>query len=479
MSAGSKESAPSSIGPGSIIAGRYRVERQLGEGGMGSVYLVQHVHTDERLALKVLHSAVVKDAVALDRFRREARAPARINSDHVVRITDADVAPELGGVPFLVMEYLRGDDLDKLQASRGALPPAEVILYLRQAARALDKAHSLGIVHRDLKPENLFVTTREDGTPLIKLLDFGIAKLTGASGDLGRMGSATSTGQIFGTPLYMSPEQAKAESAKICPQTDVWALGLIAHKLLTGKDIWTASTLTHLIAQIAYEPMPVPSAQGTPFGAQYDAWFARCCARDIEQRYRTVGEAVAGLAEALGIRDFGAASVASVPALPVDGTSLASTGDGLLASGPLGGFRQSAGPLTRTNLGMAGSPRVGSRRTLYVALGAAAFAGGAILAFAFTHRRNAPAPAASVEPPAVSTIVPSSVATAEVTAAPSVIDLDVVPVPSGDPAAVDGSAKPATSGHAASTRKFPSPTPTFKPSTPPPPPSVDPLGGRH
>src|SRR4051812_30827278 len=163
---------------------------------MGSVYLVQHLHTEQQLALKLLHATVVQDEVALTRFRREARAPARVNSDHVVQVTDADVAPELGGVPFLVMEWLRGQSLEDLVNERGALSPDAVVLYLRHAARALDKAHPLGIVHRDLKPDNLFLTVREDGTPCVKILDFGIAKLTG-SDEPGAL-KATGTGQIFG-----------------------------------------------------------------------------------------------------------------------------------------------------------------------------------------------------------------------------------------------------------------------------------------
>ena len=293
--------AAENIKPGMVIAERYRVVRQLGRGGMGAVFLVEHVHTDEQLALKVLNASVTSDNVAIERFRREARTPARINSDHVVRVTDADVAADLNGVPFLVMEYLRGEGLEKRVEQFGALPSEEVVLYLRQAARALDKAHALGIVHRDLKPENLFLTTREDGTPCVKVLDFGIAKITGdASRELVRS-AATTTGQIFGTPLYMSPEQAKADSSKVCPQTDVWALGIIAYRLLTARDIWTAETITHLIAQIAYEPMPVPSEHGSPLGRDFDAWFAVCCAREASERYASAGEAVAALARALGV----------------------------------------------------------------------------------------------------------------------------------------------------------------------------------
>ncbi len=334
------EQAEESLAPGTVLAGRYRVERLLGEGGMGSVLLVQHVHTDQELALKILRTAIVKDAVALERFRREARAPARIQSDHVVTVIDADVAPELGGIPFLVMELLRGKDLSAVIEERGTLPAAEVVLYLRQAARALDKAHGIGIIHRDLKPENLFLTTREDGTPWIKLLDFGIAKLTGAASNVANVGSATGTGQIFGTPLFMSPEQAKAETEKISPQTDVWALGLIAHKLLTGNDAWTAQTLTHLIAQIAYEPIKAPSETGTDLGPAYDAWFLRCLDRDPAKRFPSAGGAVTALAAALGVADAGAgaAEPTSVP-LPSRRASEASLGFAATAvskSGPRG-----------------------------------------------------------------------------------------------------------------------------------------------
>ena len=320
---------------------------------MGSVYLVEHVHTDQQLALKLLHATVVTDEVALTRFRREARAPARIDSDHVVKVTDADVAPELGGVPFLVMEWLRGQSLEDRVNERGTLPPDEVVLYLRQAARALDKAHVAGIVHRDLKPENLFLTTREDGTPCLKVLDFGIAKLTQA-GDDARM-KATGTGQIFGTPLYMSPEQTKAELDKISPQSDVWAMGILAHRLLLGSEPWTATTLTGLIAQIAYEPIPVPSKAGSQLGAGFDAWFARCCAREPTERFPTAGEAVGELARALGVKEDALPSSlvrsgrvllppASKEGAPDDRTAFSATAAAPLPSAPLPGVTPPSRP---------------------------------------------------------------------------------------------------------------------------------------
>ncbi|MDI1477132.1 serine/threonine-protein kinase [Polyangium sp. y55x31] len=289
------------IQPGLVIAGRYRIVKQLGEGGVGAVYLVQHVHTDERLALKVLHNETLSDPSTIERFRTEARAPARIDSDHIVRVTDADVAPELNGAPFLVMEFLRGRDLSGEAEARQKLHPKEVVLYLRQAARALDKAHAIGIVHRDLKPENIFLTVREDGTPCVKLLDFGIAKLTGGAASAMGAHSKTKTGAVFGTPLYMAPEQARAQAQLIGPPTDVWAIGLIAARLLLGFDYWQAETISDLVVQIVVDPIPPPSQKGSPFGPRFDAWFLRCCNRDASQRFRTAGEAITELAAALGI----------------------------------------------------------------------------------------------------------------------------------------------------------------------------------
>jgi eukaryotic-like serine/threonine-protein kinase len=289
------------IQPGLVIAGRYRIVKQLGEGGVGAVYLVQHVHTDERLALKVLHNETLSDPSTIERFRTEARAPARIDSDHIVRVTDADVAAEINGAPFLVMEFLRGRDLAGEAEARSKLHPKEVVLYLRQAARALDKAHAIGIVHRDLKPENIFLTVREDGTPNVKLLDFGIAKLTGGAANSMGAYSKTKTGAVFGTPLYMAPEQARAHAHLIGPHTDVWALGLVAARLLLGFDYWQAETISDLVVQIVVDPIPPPSQKGSPFGPAFDAWFLRCCSRDGAQRYRTAGEAITELASALGV----------------------------------------------------------------------------------------------------------------------------------------------------------------------------------
>ncbi len=251
------------------IASRYRILRELGRGGMGVVYVVEHVHTGDHLALKLLLGHAAQDPQSIERFKREARASARIKSEHVVKVVDADVAPELEGAPFLVMELLNGTDLQKELEKRGRFSPDEALHYLAQAARALDKSHALGIVHRDLKPENLFLHTREDGSTLLKILDFGISKSIGAN-DIGSAGM-TSTGSVMGTPLFMSPEQARGRVAEISPATDVWAMGLIALQLLTGTVYWRVNTVGELMAHIISEPLYAPSERWTWLPATVDS----------------------------------------------------------------------------------------------------------------------------------------------------------------------------------------------------------------
>jgi serine/threonine-protein kinase len=277
---------------GREIAGRYRVVRFIGRGGMGAVYEVEHLHTGQHLAMKVLTAQ--HHATTVERFKREARAASRIQSDHVVRVTDADVAAELDGAPFLVMELLEGADLER--STSGRLPSREEVLeWLRQVGRALTKAHEAGIVHRDLKPENLFLTQREDGTALVKILDFGIAKLTAEAGGL------TQSDQFLGTPAYMAPEQAESHGALVTSSADVYSLGLIAFRLLVGKTYWRSGSLAQILAQILVEPMVPASERGSELGPGFDAWFAKSTAREPAHRHASATEQVEALAEALGL----------------------------------------------------------------------------------------------------------------------------------------------------------------------------------
>jgi serine/threonine protein kinase len=286
------------LAPNAEIAGRYRVVRTLGRGGMGIVYEVEHHHTGQHLALKVLISThglpQGVGAEAIERFKREARASGKIKSEHVVRITDADAAPELDGAPFLVMELLEGTDLGAITDDKPA-SRADVVNWLRQAARGLSRAHALGIVHRDLKPENIFLTHRDDGSPLVKVLDFGIAKT------LADASVQTQSGQIIGTPMYMAPEQALAGTAPITTKTDLYALGLIAFRLLTGQYFWRDGSLASLVAQILYNPIEPPSKRFPALGAEFDAWFLRACAREPAERFDSAPEQIEALAKALGV----------------------------------------------------------------------------------------------------------------------------------------------------------------------------------
>jgi serine/threonine-protein kinase len=274
-----------------VIAGRYRPVRLLGKGGMGAVYEVEHVHTGQRLALKLL---TPQPGASVERFRREARTASRIQSDHVVRVTDADAAPELDGAPFLVMELLEGTDLERKTGERAAAPE-DVLEWMRQVARGLSKAHEAGIVHRDLKPENLFLTERDDGTPLVKILDFGIAKLSAEATAL------TGSDTFLGTPAYMAPEQTDSAGPPVTLRADLYALGLIAFKLLTGRMYWRNGSLAQLLSQILAEPMPPASDRGATLGPAFDAWFKRACDRQPDNRFASAGEQVDALATALGL----------------------------------------------------------------------------------------------------------------------------------------------------------------------------------
>jgi serine/threonine-protein kinase len=283
------------------IASRYQVLRELGRGAMGVVYSVRHVHTGAHLALKVLSGRTALEPAALTRFRREMRAPAEIRSENVVQVTDADVAPELGGAAFLVMELVDGCDLERLVLERGVLEPREVCWILAQAGRALDKAHAAGIVHRDLKPQNIFLHRRPESGVMVKIGDFGIAKLTAPTKRGAVDQTLTPAGALVGTPQYMSPEQALGQANLVDPPTDVWAFGLIAYRLLAGAPFWKARTLVELVHEMIDAKLVPPSAKSARLPRSFDVWFARSCDRDLSRRWASHAEQTAALARALGL----------------------------------------------------------------------------------------------------------------------------------------------------------------------------------
>jgi serine/threonine-protein kinase len=280
------------VQPGQILLGKFRIERVLGVGGMGVVVAATHVTLEERVAIKFLLPDALQNAEAVARFLREARAAVRIKSEHVARVTDVGTLET--GAPYMIMEYLDGSDLGAIAKARGALSVEEAVEYLLQACEALAEAHSLGIIHRDLKPSNLFLVTRADGTPSVKVLDFGISKVTGmgASGsDLGM----TKTTTIMGSPLYMSPEQM-ASSRDVDARTDIWALGAILFELLTGRVPFQADTITQLCAMILQQRAdPLRNFRPDAPEALQDV-ITRCLEKDRNQRYANIAEFAHALA---------------------------------------------------------------------------------------------------------------------------------------------------------------------------------------
>jgi eukaryotic-like serine/threonine-protein kinase len=272
-----------------ILASRYLPVRVIGRGGMGVVYEVVHAHTGEHLALKLLREGG-DTPTDLNRFKREARAPAKIKSPNVVHVLDADTAPELNDAPFLVMELLEGLDLEQA-ATRSPPSPATVVDWLRQIAPALDKAHRIGIVHRDLKPENLFLSNQEGRPPIVKILDFGIAKITEDGS------TATASGQLLGTPRYMAPEQA-TQNSKITGATDLYALGLVAYRLLAGESYYRGPMMS-VLAELLHGAPSTPSARHPHLGAGFDAWFLQACHRDPACRFASAVQQIEALAAAL------------------------------------------------------------------------------------------------------------------------------------------------------------------------------------
>jgi serine/threonine-protein kinase len=281
------------VTPGQILLGKYRVERVLGMGGMGVVVAATHVTLEERVAIKFLLPEALGNQETVARFLREARAAVRIKSEHVARVTDVGTLES--GAPYMIMEYLDGSDLAAHTQRRGALPIEDAVEYVLQSCEAIAEAHALGIVHRDLKPANLFVATRADGTPSVKVLDFGISKVSGVGASSGSDLGMTKTTTIMGSPLYMSPEQM-ASTRDVDARTDIWALGAILYELLTGKVPFQADTITQLCAMILQQPPPPlrnlrPDA---PEGLQQI--IARCLAKDRNQRYQNVAEFASALA---------------------------------------------------------------------------------------------------------------------------------------------------------------------------------------
>jgi serine/threonine-protein kinase len=288
--------------PGTRIDGKFEIEDLVGRGGMGYVVRARHLVLDRVVALKFLNPNLASLPEAVFRFVREARAATRITNEHVARVLDVGKLPD--GDPYMVMEYLVGRDLDDLLLTTGPIRVETAVDYVLQACIALAEAHALGIIHRDLKPSNLFLTERSDGSPLVKVLDFGISKsllIEGADGV-----ALTQTSALIGSPAYSSPEQMRAAKS-VTQASDVWSLGVILYELLTGRTPFEAPTVPELCAAVLHdEPTPL-TAYSSGLPEDLGRVLMRCLEKPPERRWPTVttlAEALVPFASASGVESF-------------------------------------------------------------------------------------------------------------------------------------------------------------------------------
>jgi len=267
---------------GAVLAGRYRIDRVLGEGGMGIVVQAMHLQLHQSVAMKFLLPEVLGNQQVVQRFLREAQAAVRLRSEHVARVIDVGTLET--GAPYMVLEYLEGCDLANFP--RAQLTVGGVVDLMLQACEALAEAHSLGIVHRDIKPANFFITRGPDGSPLLKVLDFGISKAPSAQGNL------TATQSVMGTPAYMSPEQMRS-SRDVDHRSDIWALGIVLYELLQGMPPFGGETFSSMVLKVVNDPLPRLTVR---LPGELDAIVYRCLEKDPARRYQNIAELAQALA---------------------------------------------------------------------------------------------------------------------------------------------------------------------------------------
>ena len=296
------------LGLGEVIAGKYRVERLLGAGGMGVVIEATHTELDQRVAIKMLREEGLKDSKARARFALEAKAVVRLKSLHVARVIDVGALEN--GSPFLVMELLEGADLARTLDERGALPIAEAVAYMLQVCEGVAEAHGFGIIHRDLKPRNLFVTTGVDGKPLLKVLDFGISKFLRPAGSDEL--ALTQTTDVMGSPSYMAPEQLRA-ARDADERSDIWSLGVILYEIITGRLPWEAKTVTELGAMVLRDAPRLMRELRREVPPDLEQVIFTCLEKEPSKRFGSVAELAHALEpHALGLAPGAADKISSV-----------------------------------------------------------------------------------------------------------------------------------------------------------------------
>ncbi|WP_437969743.1 serine/threonine-protein kinase [Sorangium sp. So ce260] len=458
------------VAVGDVLAGKYRVEQIVGAGAMGTIVAAWHLELEQRVAMKFLHSPGAEGGDPAERFRREARALARIKSEHVARVLDVGSLQD--GNPYMVMEFLDGNNLAEEIRARGPLPVMEAIGYILQVIEAMAEAHAAGIVHRDLKPANLFLARRPDGGRTIKVLDFGISKsMLGSSRDELAL---TKTAALLGSPLYMSPEQVRC-AKDVDARTDIWALGVIVYEMLIGRTPYTGDSVPQLFASLLHEVPPTMAQLRGDIPRELDAAVMHCLAKDPEHRWRNVGDLayallpfgpaaghvnverarrVLGLPGA-GLPPFSQPGVSLNPPRatlnPPGATTGAPTAGARLSvphSGPYHAVFAEMGPTVSSWSNTGHPPRAG-RKSAFIGLAlvaAAALVAGSLGALLFLRsgatggEGQPPAPAAALPPAAAAPepareAAPGSAAAPEAAAAPEVAAAPEPPATASSPAA--------------------------------------------
>jgi serine/threonine-protein kinase len=389
---------------GEVLAGKYRVDGVLGAGGMGVVVAAHHLQLDERVALKFLLPSALGDAEAVGRFAREARAAVKIRSEHVARVIDVGTLET--GAPYIVMEFLEGSDLSAWLRTQGPLPIEQAVDFVLQACEAIAEAHSLGIIHRDLKPANLFVVRRNDGLYSVKVLDFGISKMT----RLGVSAMTTKTNALMGSPFYMSPEQILS-SKDVDPKSDIWTLGVILYELLSGKAPFFGDTFPEVCVKIATQPAPLLRTVRPDVPPGLGAAIDKCLQKDRAQRFEDVAQL------AMALEDFASQGAKT----SVDRICGILQRGGLSNAGRDFGVETASHPLSSpTVTAFGGTAREARRRRKSIALVAGLVAALAVVVgWVSVHERDAPRPdqpsavlvsaapaEPAVAPPPVSAVAP-------------------------------------------------------------------------
>ncbi len=387
---------------GDHVTATVRLLRPLAQGGMGKVWIAEHLVLDTEVVVKLMAKEVEGTAGAAARFAREAAVAAAVKSPHVVQVFDSGVTES--GAAFIVMELLEGHDLGAELTANGRMAAEDVALVVGQLGKALAKAHRVGVIHRDLKPDNIFLCELEGGERFVKLLDFGTAK------DDSRTPSSTTLGQLIGTPYYMSPEQILGE--RVDTRTDIWSLGVVAYEALTGVRPFEGVTVGAITLAI-HTTNPRPTTLVPELPDTVDEWFARACARDPAERFQTVRSATDGFVRA----------IAGEPALPDSGPGSADDLSGIPPSSVTGGVlvpvppgsAPSAPRLATTTSSLSStlsSPRQGERRTMMWVAGlvvaAALVATYALLTANGGERSAARVNAADPSPAVASAMTPAS-----------------------------------------------------------------------